>query len=201
MRRWLRARGGDTLAAVLRSIPLIVAAIEMTRPGVSKEEATRYATTLQEVAREHDFDPFSVVAIVHYESAWLPHVVSRNGRYFGLGQIAARYIGACRGDADPIHNPSDGCKQVKVMLVDGEANLRQMGEIITRSRKLCKKKTGTAWFHQWLAAYQGRNYPKKKKWCQPGKQTWRVIEYRKKLIRELVHKKRKVSGAKPPESS
>ena len=66
-----------------------------------------------------------------------------------------------------------------------------MADLITQNRAFCKSKVGSAQFARWLASYQGRNYPKKKRWCQPGEGTWKVIHYRKRLIRELQAKKAK----------
>lgn len=160
----------------------------MTRPGMPDDEARHYAEILQDVASEHDFDPLTAVAIAHFESGWNPGVISDNGEDYGLGQIRARYIGACRKDADPKDNPGIDCRVVKAYLLNPEVNLRTMGLLITRNRQFCKKKTGSAWFPQWLASYQGLNYPKQNKWCVPKQKTRRVIAYRKHLIAEVVHK-------------
>lgn len=174
---------------MVRSIALIIAAIRLSRPDIPDEEAERYAKTLLEEAKEHRFDPFTGVAIIHYETAWLPKLVSKSGEDIGLSQIRARYVGGCKGDPDPVRNPSPACKREKERLLDGQENIREMARIITENRKFCKKKVGSARFERWLASFQGRNYPKKKKWCAPGDHTWRVIDYRKHLIRKLVHKR------------
>ncbi len=182
---------------MVRPLAVIVAAIMLSRPGMPKEDAQRFATILQEVAKQHGFDPLTGVAMVHYESSWYPNVVSDNGEDYGLGQIRARFIGACRDDADPLEEPSDACKEVKKSLLDAETNLRMMGQIITDNRKLCREKTGTAWFHQWLGSYQGLNFPKENRWCQANDRTHRVIEYRKRLIAEVVHGKSPKAKPKP----
>ncbi|MBX3130630.1 MAG: hypothetical protein KF718_28180 [Polyangiaceae bacterium] len=174
---------------MVRPVAVIVAAILMSRPGMPKDEATRFATVLKEVARQHGFDPLTGVAIVHFESSWYPEVVSGDGEDYGLGQIRARYIGACRQDDDPLTEPSEACQEVKKSLLDAETNLRLMGQIITDNRKLCRDKTGTAHFHQWLGSYQGLNFPKENRWCQANERTHRVVEYRKQLIAQLVHGK------------
>ena len=176
---------------MVRSIAVIVSAILLSRPGMPVEDAKRYARVLQQEAKEHGFDPFTGVAMIHFESNWYPEVVSSNKEDYGLGQIRARYIGACRDDEDPVNHPSPECRAVQRSLLDAETNIKQMAELITNNRKLCRDKTGSALFHQWLASYQGLNFPKQKKWCQPRKRTWEVIEYRKKLIRELVLQKKK----------
>ncbi len=175
---------------MVRPIAIIVAAIMLSRPEMPVEEAERFARVLNNVAKEHNFDPLTGVAMVHFESAWLPHVVSENGEDHGLGQIRARYIGACRKDADPLNDPSDECKAVKKSLLDAETNLKTMGQLITDNRKLCKEKTGTAWFPQWLASYQGKNHPKENRWCKADEATHRVIRYRLHLISTVVHKRK-----------
>lgn len=175
---------------MLRPIAVIVSAIMMSRPQMPPAEAERYARVLQAEAREHDFDPLTGVAIIHFESAWQPRVVSQNLEDYGLAQIRARYIGACKQDADPLNAPSEECRAVKRALLEPEYNIRTMADLITNNRKHCKAKTGTAYFHQWLASYQGLNFPKQKRWCVPKKKTWAVVEYRKKLIRELSRHKR-----------
>ena len=174
---------------MLRPLAVIVSAIMLSRPGMPQDDAKHFATVLQQEAKEHGFDPFTGVAIVHFESGWYPEMVSENGEDYGLGQIRARYIGACRKDEDPLNDPSPECKAVKASLLTAETNIRTMAQLITNNRKLCTEKTGSALFHQWLASYQGRNFPKQNRWCQPGDKTWQVIKYRRHLIDELVHKK------------
>jgi len=180
---------------VFRPVAIIVAAIALARPGIDRDDATRYAKALQREAVEHGFDPFTGVALIRRESRWHPRAVSADGEDYGLSQIRARYIGACRHDADPLHAPSDGCVRVKRALLDGEYNIRVMATLITRNRGLCKDKTGSARFGQWLASYEGRNYPDRDKWCQPGDQTRAVITYRSWLITKLVP-----AAKKPPSS-
>lgn len=186
---------------MVRLVHTLVAAILMSRPGMPKEEATRYAVVLNEVAKEHDFDPLLAVAIIHFESRWYPAMVSDDGEDHGLGQVRARFIGACRDDEDPLHNPSEACKAVKAGLLNGERNLRAMGGIIAANRDLCKEKTGTAKPQQWLAGYEGYSSPDRNKWCQPGEKTWRVISYHKELLGRLLPKptppKAKPAPAKP----
>jgi hypothetical protein len=170
---------------MVRPIAAIVAAILISRPDMPVEEATRYARVLRDEAKEHGFDPYTGVSIIHHESGWIPDIVSENREDYGLGQIRARFIGACRGDEDPLRAPSAACRAVKQSLLVPENNIRQMAELITDHRKLCREKTGTAKFHQWLASYQGRNYPKEDRWCDASEQTWQVVRYRRWLISEV----------------
>lgn len=177
---------------MLRPLAVIIAGIFLSRPGMPFDDAEKLAKVVQEEAKARGFDPLSVVSIVHFETGWLPHLVSENGEDFGLGQIRARYVGACRKDEDPLNDPSPECLQVKEELLDGEKNIRQIAELITRNRKFCKEKTGTAWFQQWLASYQGLNFPSKNLWCQPKQVTWRVINYHKKIQADLLGKNGKL---------
>ncbi|MCA9627610.1 MAG: hypothetical protein KC766_08095 [Myxococcales bacterium] len=173
---------------MVRSLALIVLAIQLSRPTIPRQEALHYAKVLQQEAKEHDFDPFTGVAIIHFESYWHPGVVSKDGEDYGLAQIRARYVRGCRGDEDPLNDPSTDCLSAKARLLDGATNIRRMAALITANRELCKEKTGRVWFHEWLASYQGRNRPKEDKWCTPGDGTWRVVNYRKELIAKLIPK-------------
>lgn len=171
---------------MLRPLAVIMAAIYLSRPGIPYPEAERLAKVVQAEAKAESFDPLSVVAIVHFESGWYPVIISANGEDYGLGQIRARYIGACKQDEDPLNAPSVACLRVKASLLVGEENVRWIAKLITRNRQFCKKKTGTAWFSQWLASYQGLNFASEKRWCQPKEKTWRVVRYHKQLTRDLL---------------
>ncbi len=173
---------------MFRAIQLIVSAILLSRPAMPAAEAGRYARVLQEEATKHAFDPLTAVAIVHFETHWRPNLVSPDGEDFGLGQIRARFLSGCRGDEDPVNDPSDACRAAKAGLLVGENNLRRMAAIITANRELCKEKTGNANLPQWLAGYEGYNAPSRDLWCAPGAKSWQVVEYRKHLIEVLVAK-------------
>lgn len=173
---------------MVRLVHTLVAAILMSRPGMPKEEATRYAVVLNEVAKDHDFDPLLAVAIIHFESRWIPTMISEDGEDYGLGQVRARYAVPCRDDADPLNAPSEACKAKKAQLLSGEQNIRAMGGIIAANRDLCKDKTGTAKPSQWLAGYEGYSSPERNRWCVPGPKTWRVISYHKELLARLSPK-------------
>lgn len=170
---------------MFRPLTVIIAAMQLSRPGIPAEEATRYASALQYQAKEHGFDPLTGVALIHRESRWFPRAVSPDGEDHGLAQIRARFIGACRTDPDPVNAPSEACEAVKRSLLDGVYNIRVMATLITRNREHCRAKTGTALFDQWLASYEGRNYPGKDRWCQPAEATREVIRYRAWLISKV----------------
>lgn len=176
---------------MLRPIAVIVAAILMSRPTLPTAEATRYARVLNQEAEEHAFDPLTAVAIIHFESRWQPWRISPDGEDYGLGQVRGRYLSACRGDEDPVNNPSEGCKAAKASLLVGEVNIRRMASLITANRELCKAKVGDANLPRWLAGYAGLNAPGRDAWCTPNEKTWQVIEYRKHLVSALAPRKGK----------
>lgn len=184
--------------SVIRSLTVIVWAISMARPSISESEATRYAKALQRAAKSHHFDPLTAVAIIQQESGFEANSVSPDGEDFGLGQIRARYLGACKLDEDPVSKPSAECQALKQRLLEPEANIEAMAELIAQNRQFCVKKTGSALLHQWLASYQGRNYPDQRRWCKPGDKTWTVIRYRQRLLKELSHGR---LGKRPRQSS
>lgn len=173
---------------MLRPLAVIVAAIQLRHPDVSNTDAERYARALREQAELHDFDPLTGVAIISHESRFQPEARSKNGEDYGLAQIRARYIGACKGTPDPVRHPTPACREVQKQLLVPEENIKQMAELITRNRKFCKAKVGSAAMARWLASYQGRNHPKKRVWCKPGEGTYRVIRTRQSLIHALTKK-------------
>ena len=173
---------------MFRAIASIVAAIQLSQPKVTDEDARRFAEALQKQAKVHDFDPFTGVSMIFHESSFNPSAISRDGEDYGLGQIRARFIGGCKHTESPVQAPTPACKKEKERLLVPEENIRVMAELITRHRKYCKKKVGSALFARWLASYQGRNNVRKRRYCKPGKGTWKVINHRKKLIRELYRR-------------
>lgn len=170
---------------MIRSISAIVTAIQLSQPKVAEEDAHRFAVALQEQAKIHDFDPLTGVSMIFHESSFNPKAISRDGEDYGLAQIRARFIGACKHTEAPRENPTPACLAEKRRLLIPEENIRVMAELITRHRKFCKRKVGTASFARWLASYQGRNNHRKKRWCKPGPGTYKVIRYRRQLIRQL----------------
>lgn len=170
---------------------MLIAAITMSRPSIPKEEATRYAKVLNEIGSKYAFDPLLAVAMVHYESHWSPSVASDDGEDYGLGQVRARFVGACRDDEDPVNAPSEACKAVKAQLLAGETNLRYVGSIIGANKKMCSEKRGRNKPEYWIAGYQGLSHPERNKYCIPGPTTTRVLDYHKELLAALAPSPRK----------
>lgn len=186
---------------VIRTIAALVSAILLSRPGMPKEQATRYAEALNQAAKTHDFDPLLAVAIIHHESRWYPSMVSADGEDFGLGQVRARFMGACRDDLDPVNDPSEACRAAQTSLLDGHVNIQRMAGIIAANRALCKAKTGKAQAAQWLAGYQGYNDPDHNRWCKPGDKTTRVLAYHQELLAKLFPKPVKPAVKSKPQGN
>lgn len=179
---------------MFRSLAAIALAIRIGHPDVSEDDATRYAAALQVEAQRNDFDPLTGVAIIHRESRFHPRAVSRDGEDFGLAQVRARFIGACKKDKDPVRRPSAACRAVKDSLLDPEENIRVMGQLIAGHRRICRIKTGRASFQGWLSSYQGSNNAKENRWCAPSDGAMRVIRYRERLVRELARRSKEIEA-------
>lgn len=158
----------------------------MSRPAMPIAEATRCARLIQREAVAHDLDPLTAVAIIHFESGFRPGAISPDGEDYGLGQIRARWLSACRADEDPVNAPSDACRAAKIALLSPENNIRRMADLITANRELCKAKVGRADLPLWLAGYEGLNSFSRQKWCSPSDRTMQVVEYRKMLVDRLA---------------
>jgi hypothetical protein len=174
---------------VLRTLQAIVAAIQLSAPGVSGSDAVRFAKALREQAQIHDFDPFTAVAMIHSESRFNALAISPDGEDYGLGQIRARFIGGCKGTESPVEHPTDECLRQKEQLLVPEENIRILAELISRHRDLCQRKVRSNKFAHWLASYQGRNHARLKRWCKPAPATWKVVKYRDYLIQELYKRR------------
>ena len=180
---------------MFRTIAAIAVAIRFGHPNVSEEDATRYAVALQAAAVENEFDPLTGVAIIHRESQFHPRAMSKDGEDFGLAQVRARYIGACKLDRDPKRRPSAACQAVKESLLDAEENIRVMGQLITGHRKLCRQKAGHSRQLGWLASYQGSNSRKENRWCAPSDGARSVVKYRDRLAREVAKRAKEIEAA------
>ena len=168
--------------ALIRPIAVLIAAMALSRPGIPAPEAKQYASALNEIAIKNKFDPLLAVAMIHYETHWFPQLVSDDGEDHGLGQIRARFIGACREDEDPLNAPSDACQQVKLSLLSGTENIRRMGSIIRANMDFCRERMGKSKTENWLAGYQGYVDPIRHAYCMPGPKTVRVIDYYDGLV-------------------
>lgn len=166
---------------MIRSVVLIAAAIQLSQPKMPAHTALTYATVVQQEAKKRNFDPFTLVAIIHKESWWTPSAISPSGNDLGLAQIRFRFLGPCRNDPDPVHDPSPACQALKSSLLDPIYNIRFAAQHITGSREFCAKKVGRVTEHGWLAAWQGTQ--QRGKWCQKNSHTISRLKYRDKLAK------------------
>ena len=177
---------------MVRSVAVIVWAIGVAAPGVPESTATVYAERIQKEAKRYEIDPFTLVSIIRNESRFRASAVSKDGEDHGLGQIRARFYGACRKDADPVKNPSDACKAVKSMLLHGPTNIGHVARAIDRWRKTCRKITGKpALFKRWLHGYGGMGSFKRGIMCGQKKNRrgkWRDLPVRKLLKRIMNYR-------------
>lgn len=161
---------------MVRSIAVIIAAIQLSNPGLSYPQVESYAKVVQEEAKKRHFDPFSLVSIIHFESWWRPGAVNPNGEDWGLAQAHVPTFPACRQDME-----SDACKAIKQRFLNPIYSIRWAAARITVSRDFCRKHTGGASYHGWLSAWQGTH--KRGKWCRANKHTRLRVNYRAKLVR------------------
>ena len=139
----------------LPSLRAIVAMILSLQPGMRREQATSYARIIQRGSVEAAL----VVALIEHESEWKPTAVSADQEDYGLGQIRARFIGACRQGAGP------ACDAVKAMLLDGPTNLRMTIAALKRNEDMCRKITNHHSARETISAYAGLSKPSKHQWC------------------------------------
>lgn len=198
----LLASSAEAYVAPRRSVADVAFAIGVSRPGLPLETRKRWAQGLIEVAKAQNFDPLSGWAIIHHESRWRPGAVSPDGEDYGLAQIRARYLSACRSSTS-----SEACKAAKASLLDPLTNIRRMGAIIDSWRTTCRKITGKAEMRHWLAGYGGYGRLEKGKICGQQKTKdgrWRdtpipkgvrdIMQLRRDMIRRIA-KRRSASGS------
>lgn len=137
----------------------IVAMLLSLHPGMPRAQAGRYAALLAPLR-----DAAMVVALLEHESRWRPTAESADGEDLGLGQVRARYVGACRTDPDPVANPGRECLRVREALRHGEHNLRVTIAGLTRWRKTCRTRMGRAQARDVLSGYAGLSRPPSR-WC------------------------------------
>lgn len=144
----------------------IVAALAVANPHLSKPVRESYARTILVESKREAVDPLMMVAIFWHESGVRAGAVSRDGEDYGLGQIRARFYGACRQDADPVGAPSDECRAVKARLLEPAYNIRMTAQAVSKWRTTCREVTGTkATSPRWLAGYAGESRPGQGIWC------------------------------------
>jgi hypothetical protein len=194
---------------MLRAVAVIAAAIHIVSPSMGKAARTSYAKTIRATAHKHQLDPLTIVSIAWHESSFRPGAVSPDGEDYGLMQIRARFVKGCRGK----DQESKSCKAAKSRLLNGHHSIRSAGAMITRMRKLCRKRTKrSALFHRWMGLYAGLNHPRLRGvWCgqrlvtvgkgRKRRQVWRDIPWRKlrawRGVREIIDCRRSLIRKRP----
>jgi hypothetical protein len=176
---------------------LLAAMIFACNPSLPQKTASNYAAMASKAAAQASVDPKIVVALVCTESGWRSGAVSRDGEDWGLGQIRARYLPGCRGDADPTSAPSKTCRATQASLLGPEHNLQIVAKAIKSWRVRCRQQTGHARERNWLAGYVGlgqRGQSKcgmtrrkgRWKYLPTSATVQRVLDTRKRLIRQAA---------------
>lgn len=148
-----------TVEARTVSTRRIERAWKMACPSLSAGKARAWAKILHEEAKQRQFCPYTVIAIVQNETGGSCNerlVADRPGLEYsvGLGQINVIHHRDCRGG----NLKSAGCQAYIGMLMDGASNLKVTAAMITQNRKFCRQATGhPALFARWLSSYQGYN--------------------------------------------
>ena len=142
----------------------IVAMILNLHPSLPRQQAQRYAAIIDTEGRKQGIQAATAIALVSHESHWRARAESRDGEDIGLGQVRARYVGACRTDPEPVSNPGRECLRVRESLRDGEHNLRMTIRTLGRWRATCQKRTGRSRAREVLSGYAGLNRPPSQ-WC------------------------------------
>jgi hypothetical protein len=171
----------------------LAAAILLCQPSMSSGNARHYAAVIIEESSRHHFDAMTAVALICHESHWNPVAVSADGEDHGLGQVRARYFGACRSDTEPIRSPNPSCRATKAALLDPIYNIRVVAEQIERWKRTCRTKTGRrALDHRWLAGYGGFSNPSKGKWCGQQRKLGRWVDLPRPLQVETILRYRRL---------
>jgi hypothetical protein len=180
------------------AVKALIAAILLCNPGIGHGAARAYASALDAQAHRHGFDGMTAAALICHESRWVASAVSRDGEDYGLGQIRARYVGACSHDEDPVGSPSAACSSEKARLLDPLNNIRLMAGHIVRWKRTCRAQTGQASERQWLAGYAGVSRPKAREWCglrRTGRR-WTPLHHPK--VQEVLEFRRLLASGQPP---
>ncbi len=170
---------------------------------MSQARLRAYAKLVRDVAKRHDIDTFTIVALIHNESRWRSSTVSRDGEDFGLGQVRARYLPGCDRTMAAAKDTSASCLAVKARLSSVAYNIRVLGGAINAWRKTCRKRTGRrALLRRWLHGVGGMGKPPslicgmrkvKGRWrdIKLRPELRKILRYRKRLIRQWDSKHRR----------
>ena len=143
----------------------IVAMLLSLHPSLPRQQAQRYAAIIDSEGQKQGIQAATAIALVEHESYWRARAESADSEDIGLGQIRARYVGACRTDPEPVSNPGRECLRVRESLRDGEHNLRMTIRTLGRWARTCRAKTGRWDARAVISGYAGLNRPSRQQWC------------------------------------
>lgn len=143
---------------MLRALAVIVAGILHFQPSMSESRVRSYAELVQKQSVKRSIDPITVVAIIGHESRWLSSAEDTSDAV-GLGQHRLSNYPECQQEPG-----GDACAARRRRLLDPYENILATTAAVTTWRRFCRKHTGRALFHHWLAGYQGLG-GKKGHWC------------------------------------
>jgi hypothetical protein len=143
--------------ALARPRSRVEAAIRYVNPRATRANVRHWASVIRAEAIARHFDPFTLVAIVRFESGFSPGAVNNNPpREYSVGLSQINVLAmrpACR--ELPLLS-SSSCQASIARLMDGAYNLRVAARLISGFRDHCRKRTGKpALFARWLSAFQG----------------------------------------------
>lgn len=193
----------------------VTLAILLSNPYVPRSTATTYAEAIVVQHEKRAIDPYTFVAIITHESNWNSSVVAapKTDPQIGLGQIRARNHPTCSNLS------SSECREHIAALKNGVYNIRQMGALITSTRKFCRnyKQSKNAWYAEWLSMYQGyggkdgayclwKKHPKKMRRLGSHPRyriatphlTKRVMRYRRCIMKKVKERAKPKKGQRGP---
>lgn len=128
-----------------RSVAFLTAVLKLVAP--SFEPRDEAAAELRELAKKHQLDPLTIVAVVERESGWDPRAIGKLGEV-GLGQVMPSNNLTCRTDGA-------ACQEHKAALLDWRINLRETARLMAAHRAYCERVVGSSLAIYWLQEYQG----------------------------------------------
>ena len=144
-------------SGLTRSLSQVVRAVHEANPRLHPATARGWAKVIRDEARKRQFDPYTLIAIVHSETNFNPGAINNNPpREYsvGLSQINVLSYRACRPASTNLQ--SEKCRAIIDRLLVGDHNLRTAASLITSARGYCRRRTGKpALFARWLSVFQG----------------------------------------------
>lgn len=186
-------------SALARPLSRVEAAIRYVNPRVARVNVRSWARVIRAEAIARRFDPYTLIAIVRFESGFNPGVVNNNPpREYSVGLSQINALALYRTCREPPILSAPSCQSSIAALTDGAHNLRTAARLITGFRDHCRRRTGKpALFARWLSAFQGYDSrpgvtcnmrrDRRGRWrdLPAPTLTRRVMRYRRELVRAI----------------